>query len=159
MDGASDDAPKAAGMLAGALAEPTATDILPRSSSLERQPSRTQRPSITGGSGRGLTEAEKVAEEEAMQNLEELRTDEHIDAMAMTPAPGIGASLDKQGGVCGAIANSLRSLFHTLLDTVAHFIVFIMIAHGSWMSFIVVATGPKAPFEPPSPSSLPFSML
>eukprot|EP00873_Tetraselmis_striata_P036935 jgi/Tetstr1/457199/TSEL_043847.t1 len=58
---------------------------------------------------------------------------------------GLGGERTRGGG-CGptqlwrAVAGSLRRLLRTLLDTAAHFVVFVTLAHGSWLSFFTVAT-------------------
>jgi hypothetical protein len=50
-------------------------------------------------------------------------------------------------GLLRALAGSLRRLLRTLLDIMAHFVVFITLAHGSWLSAFTVFTG-RSPLSP-----------
>jgi len=79
----------------------------------------------------------QMAEAAAQRELQEKRTETHIQKMAserMTNDKSVSTSY------FAAIRNSLRRLLNTVLDTIAHFVVFIVVAHGSWLSFIVLST-------------------
>lgn len=97
-----------------------------------------------------LSESEKEAiaeaEAEAQQAVENQRTDERIDSMAYNNnhRPMLANDIHEHG-LCMAVSLSLQSLWRTLLDIVAHLVVFFMLAQFSWQSVISVSTGPNPP--------------
>eukprot|EP00192_Tetraselmis_astigmatica_P004473 CAMPEP_0117667504 /NCGR_PEP_ID=MMETSP0804-20121206/11010_1 /TAXON_ID=1074897 /ORGANISM="Tetraselmis astigmatica, Strain CCMP880" /LENGTH=469 /DNA_ID=CAMNT_0005475251 /DNA_START=193 /DNA_END=1602 /DNA_ORIENTATION=- len=87
-----------------------------------------------------MTDAELEAEEGAQAAVEEQRTGATIEAMTQAGAHTPTLTPDAHKGLCYNVKKSLQGLLYTLLDTVAHFLVFIMLAHGSWLTAIVVST-------------------